>query len=67
MARTIAGLPQGTRITDYLSLGVLSKAFPLRQVQAVLAAQGKGSQRQRDLPAQVVYYVICLAFFLQVS
>jgi len=56
MARTIAGLAQGTRISDYLSLGVLSKAFPLRQVQAVLAAQGKGSQRQRDLPAQVVVY-----------
>lgn len=68
MARTIAGLPKGTRITDYLSLGVLAKALPLRQVKAVLAAQGKGSQRQRDLPAPVVvYYVICLALYLQVS
>ena len=56
MARTIAGLPKGTRITDYLSRGVLAKAFPLRQVQAVLAAQGKGSQRPRDLPALVVVY-----------
>ena len=56
MARTIAGLPKGTRITDYISFGVLTKAFPLRQVKAVRAAQGKGSQRQRDLPAQVVVY-----------
>jgi hypothetical protein len=68
MARTIAKLPQGTRITDYISLGVLTKTFPLRQVKAVLAAQGKTSRRQRDLPAHVmVYYVIALALFMQVS
>jgi len=29
MARTIAELPKGTRITDYISLGVLTKTFPL--------------------------------------
>jgi hypothetical protein len=28
MARTIAALPAGTRITDYFSLGVITKAFP---------------------------------------
>ena len=68
MARTIAELPKGTRITDYLSLGVLATTFPLSQVQAVLAAQKKTSQRQRELPAQVVvYYVIALALFMQVS
>jgi len=68
MARTMAGLPQGTRLTDYISLGVLTKTFPLRQVHGVLAAQGKGSQRQRGLPAHVVvYYVIALALFMQVS
>jgi len=68
MARTMAELPKGTRITDYISLGVLTKTFPLHQVKAVLAAQGKGSRRQRDLPAHVVvYYVIALALFLQVS
>ena len=68
MARTIAKLPQGARITDYISLGVLTKTFPLRQVKAVLAAQGKTSRRQRDLPAHVmVYYVIALALFMQGS
>ncbi len=68
MARTIAELPKGTRITDYISLGVLAQTFPLRQVEAVLAAQGKTSRRQRDLPAHVVvYYVIALALFMQVS
>ena len=68
MARTIAELPKGTRITDYISLGVLTATFPLPQVKAVLAAQKKTSRRQRDLPAHVVvYYVIALALFMQVS
>jgi hypothetical protein len=68
MGRTSAELPKGTRITDYISLGVLTKALPLSQVKAVLAAQGRASQRQRELPAHVVvYYVICLALFMQVS
>ena len=68
MARTIAELPKGTRITDYISLGVLATTFPLAQVEAVLASQKKTSRRQRDLPAPVVvYYVIALALFMQVS
>jgi hypothetical protein len=68
MARTLAELPKGTRITDYISLGVLTKALPLSQVKAVLAAQGRASQRRRELPAQVVvYYVMALALFTQVS
>jgi hypothetical protein len=47
---------------------VLTKTFPLDQVKALLAAQGKTSRRQRDLPSQVmVYYVIALALFTQVS
>lgn len=29
MARTLAELPQGSRITDYLSLGVMAKTFPV--------------------------------------
>jgi hypothetical protein len=68
MARTLAEFPKGIRITDYISLGVLTKTLPLSQVQAVLAAEGKGSQRQRELPAHVVvYYVTCLALFIHVS
>jgi hypothetical protein len=47
MARTIAELPKGTRITDYISLGVLTKTFPLDKVRAVVAAVGKTSQRRR--------------------
>lgn len=68
MAPTVAGLPAGSRITDYISLGVLSKTFPLDQVIAVVAAAGKTNQRQRDLPAHVVvYYVIALTRYMQVS
>jgi hypothetical protein len=31
MARTVAALPAGSRITDYISLGVIAKAFPLKR------------------------------------
>lgn len=68
MARTIAALPAGTRITDYISLGVITKSFPLKKVRAILAATEKASVRQRDLPAHVVvYYVIALALYMQAS
>ena len=68
MARTIAGLPKGSRITDYISVGVISKTFPLERVNRILQGTGKISQRQRDLPAHVVvYYVLALALFMQVS
>ncbi len=68
MARTMAQLPTGPRLTDYISLGVLAKTFPRAQIDRVLAATGKGSVRQRDLPAEVVvYYVIALAIYRQAS
>ena len=68
MARTVAELPAGSRITDYISLGVLTKTFPLDKVIAVVAAAEKTNQRQRDLPAHVVvYYVIALTLYMQVS
>jgi hypothetical protein len=68
MSRTIASLPAGNRITDYVSLGVVAKAFPAEKIRAALAATGKQSVRQRDLPAHVVvYYVIALALYMQSS
>src|SRR5271155_847123 len=68
LARTVASLPAGSRITDYISLGVLTKTFPLDKVHAVVAAAGKTNRRQRDLPAHVVvYYVIALTLYMQVS
>ncbi len=68
MARTVATLPEGSRITDYISLGVITKTFSLERVRSVLAATGKASQRERDLPAHVVvYYAIALALYMQSS
>ncbi len=68
MARTVAELPPGSRITDYISLGVIAKTFPLSIIGPVLSKTGKASVRQRDLPAQVVvYYVIALALYMQSS
>ena len=68
MARTVAQLPPGTRITDHISLGVISRAFPPHRVRRILADTGKTSIRERDLPAHaVVYYVILLAFYMQSS
>jgi hypothetical protein len=68
MARTVATLPEGSRVTDYISLGVIAKTFPLSKIRAVLAATGKASVRERDLPAHVmVYYVIALALYMQSS
>jgi hypothetical protein len=68
MARTVASLPAGSRITDYISLGVIAKAFPLSAIHSVLTKTQKASLRQRDLPAHVViYYVIALALYMQSS
>ena len=68
MARTLAELPSGTRITDFISLGVLTKTIPLAAIQVVLGSTGKASIRQRELPAHVVvYYVIALALYMQSS
>jgi thymidylate kinase len=68
MARTIASLPAGSRITDYISLGVVTKFFPRQKVHEVLTETNRASVRQRDLPAHVVvYYVIALALYMRSS
>jgi len=68
MARTVAALPAGARITDYVSLGVIAKTFPEQMVREVLAETGRQSRRRRDLPAHVMmYYVIALALYMHSS
>jgi hypothetical protein len=68
MARTLAQLPPGTRITDYISLGVIARFFPLQRIESILKETGKASVRKRDLPAHVVvYYVIALALYMRAS
>jgi len=68
MARTVARLPNGTRVSDHVALGVLTATIPADLVDAVLAETGRQSQRQRQLPARlVVYYVLALALYAQAS
>ena len=68
MARTKAALPAGSRITDYISLGVIARFFPLEKVREILQQTNRTSIRQRDLPAHVVvYYVIALALYMRCS
>jgi hypothetical protein len=68
MAGKVATLPSGSRITDFVSFGILARVFPIAKVHEALAATGKASQRQRDLPAHVVvYYVLALSLYMQSS
>lgn len=68
MARARAVLPPGTRLTDFISVGVLAEAVPRSAITEVLSKFGKASRRQRDLPAPVVvYYVMALALYMHCS
>ena len=68
MARTVASLPAGSRISDYISLGVITRFFPVEKVREVLRETKRASIRERDLPAHVVvYYVIALALYMRSS
>jgi transposase IS4-like protein/DDE family transposase len=52
------------RLSDHISIGVLTRVFPPGLVDAVVAEAGRGEQRQRLLPARVVvYYVFGLALY----
>ena len=68
MARTLAELPAGSRITDYISLGIIAKFFPAEKIHQILEQTKRASVRERDLPAHVVvYYVIALALYMRSS
>lgn len=52
------------RLSDHISIGVLTRVFPADVVDQVIASTGRLEQRQRLLPARVVvYYVLGLALF----
>ena len=68
MSRTTASLPAGARVSDYVTLGVLTTTFPADVIDAVLTETGRHSQRHRCLPARlVIYYVLALALYAQAS
>ncbi len=54
------------RLSDHISIGVLTRVFPPDLVDRVVKETGRGERRQRLLPARVVvYYVLGLALFSQ--
>lgn len=68
MARTVVAVRSRPRVADAIALGMLTKRLSVAKVKEVLREQGRESQRQRQLPAQVVvYYVIALALYMEVS
>ncbi|MFO0093706.1 MAG: transposase domain-containing protein, partial [Gemmatimonadaceae bacterium] len=68
MARTAATIPAGMRLTDHISLGVLTAQFPRELVDQVLVETEAVNARERALPAHVmVYYVLAMALYAEVS
>jgi Insertion element 4 transposase N-terminal/Transposase DDE domain len=56
------------RLSDHISVGVLTRVFPPELVDAVVAESGRTQRRQRLLPARVVvYYVLAMALFADCS
>jgi hypothetical protein len=54
----------GARLTDHLSIGVLTRTVPRFVIDEVLAETGRKEKRSRLLPAHVVvYFVMALALF----
>ena len=55
-------------LADRISLGLLARVFPRATVEAVVQAAGAREQRTRMLPSWlVVYYVLALALFMDLS
>src|SRR2546429_9821551 len=66
MGEAEAGLAvvSGTRLTDRIGVGVLTRLIDRDLVDDVLAETGRVEQRSRLLPARVVvYYVLGLCLF----
>ena len=56
------------RLSDHISIGVLTRVFPPELVDGVVAEVRRVERRQRLLPARVVvYYVLAMALFADAS
>ncbi len=56
------------RLSDHISIGVLTRVFPPELVDRVVVEAGRVEQRHRLLPARVVvYYVLAVALFADAS
>lgn len=64
MARTRKALPAKVDVAHLISTGVLASVCPRQLIEEVLQETGRGSQRERLLPAPaVVYYVMAMALW----
>jgi hypothetical protein len=55
-------------VVDAINVGVLTKAYPVTKIKAVLKSTGKSSTRERELPAHVVvYYVLALTLCMPMN
>src|ERR1035438_1833749 len=56
------------RLSDLVSVGVLTRVFPPGLVDEVIAAEGRTEQRHRSLPARVMaYFAIGMALYSEGS
>ena len=56
------------RLSDLVSVGLLTRVFPPALVDEVIAGVGRTEQRRRSLPARVVaYFAIGMALFSEGS
>lgn len=56
------------RLSDHISIGVLTRTYPPELVDRVVAEAGKREVRHRLLPARVVvYYVMAMALYAEAS
>ena len=56
------------RLSDHISIGVLTRTYPPELVDRVVAETGRTEARHRLLPARVVvYYVMAMTLYAQAS
>jgi hypothetical protein len=68
MVNSAPRLPDNRRVIDAISIGVLTKTYPVSRIRAVLKATERESIRERALPAHVmVYYVLALTLWMHTS
>ena len=68
MANSSLRLPDNRRVIDAISIGVLTKTYPVSRIKAVLQATDTESIRERALPAHVmVYYVLALTLWMHTN
>ncbi len=68
MARSKTGLGSGVRFADYLSTGLLARAFPPDVIKDVLDTHQCNSERVRTFPAiAVVYYTLALSLYSEAA